>query len=80
MYEEAESLLRQRRFTSAISKLQGALEKDNDFVEAHLRLAFTYELLRDLNNQQYHLEQIVRIAPNSARYKNVYYSLGKVLF
>jgi len=80
LYEEAESLLRQRRFTSAITKLQGALEKDNDFVEAHLRLAFTYELLRELKNQQYHLEQIVRIAPNSARYKNVYYSLGKVYF
>jgi OmpA-OmpF porin, OOP family len=33
-----------------------------------------------LKAQQYHLEQVIRIAPNSARYKNAFYSLGKVYF
>jgi outer membrane protein OmpA-like peptidoglycan-associated protein len=79
-YQEAELLLRQRRFDEAISRLKDALQKDNDFIEAHLRLAFSYELLREPKAQQYHLEQVVRIAPNSNRYKNVYYSLGKVYF
>lgn len=80
LYEEAQLLLRQRRFSEAIEQLKEALEKDNDFIEAHLRLAFSYELLRETSAQQYHLEQIVRIAPNSNRFKNVYYSLGKVYF
>ena len=79
-YEEAQLLLRQRRFNEAIHELNAALERDNDFVEAHLRLAFSYELLRELNAQQYHLEQVARIEPNSDKYKNVYYSLGKVYF
>ena len=80
LYEEAQLLLQQRRFTAAIEKLNGAVDKDNDFLEAHLRLAFSYELLREIYAQQYHLEQIVRIDPNSGKYKNVYYSLGKVYF
>lgn len=79
-YEEAQLLLRQRRFNEAIRTLQSALEKDNDFIEAHLRLAFSYELLRELKLQQYHLEQVVRIAPDTKKYKNVYYSLGKLYF
>jgi outer membrane protein OmpA-like peptidoglycan-associated protein len=80
LYQEAELLLRQRRFSEAISKLNDALEKDNDFIEAHLRLAFSYELLRNAKGQEYHLQQVVRIAPDSPKYKNVYYSLGKVYF
>ena len=80
LYEEGQLLLRQRRFTEAIEKLNAAVEKDDNFIEAHLRLAFSYELLREIKKQQYHLEQIVRIAPNSNKYKNVYYSLGKVYF
>ncbi len=73
-------LLRDRMFTDAIGKLKQAVEKDNNFIEAHLRLAFSYELLRNIDAQQYHLEQVVRIAPKSQKYKNVYYSLGKVYF
>ena len=79
-YEEAQLLLRQRRFNEAIRTLQSALEKDHNFIEAHLRLAFSYELLRELKAQQYHLEQVVRIAPDAKKYKNVYYSLGKLYF
>ncbi len=80
LYEEGQLLLRQRRFTQGIEKLKGAVDKDHNFVEAHLRLAFSYELLRDVKAQQYHLEQIIRIEPKNAKYKNIYYSLAKVYF
>lgn len=80
LYEEAQLLLRQRKITDAVEILKEAVAKDNDFIEAHLQLAFSYELLRNINGQQYHLEQIIRIDPNSSKYKNVYYSLGKVYF
>ncbi len=80
LYEEADLLLKQRRFSEAVRKFNTSLEKDNDFIEAHLRLAYTYDVLRAPKKQQYHLEQVLRIAPGSARYKNVYYLLGKVYF
>ncbi len=79
-YKEAEILLRQRKFPQAIEALKGAVDKDNNFTEAHLRLAFSYELLQETKAQQYHLEQVIRIEPNNVRFKNVYYSLGKVYF
>ncbi len=80
LYEEAQLLIRQRKITDAVEVLKGSVAKDNNFIEAHLKLAFSYELLRNVDAQQYHLEQIVRIDPNSSKYKNVYYSLGKVYF
>lgn len=80
LYEEAQLLIRQRKITDAVEVLKESVAKDNNFLEAHLKLAFSYELLRNIEGQQYHLEQIIRIDPNSSRYKNVYYSLGKVYF
>lgn len=80
LYEEAQLLFRQRKITNAVEVLKESVAKDNNFIEAHLKLAFSYELLRNIGGQQYHLEQVIRIDPNSSRYKNVYYSLGKVYF
>ena len=80
LYQEGELLLRQRKFTAAIEKLNEAVAKDNNFTEAHLRLAFSYELLRNTKGQQYHLEQIIRIEANTLKFKNVYYSLAKLYF
>lgn len=80
LYKEAELLLRQRKFPQAIEALKSAVDKDGNFTEAHLRLAFSYELLQETNAQQYHLEQVIRIEPNNPRFRNVYYSLGKVYF
>lgn len=80
LFEEADLLLKQRRFNEAIKKLNESVTRDNDFLEAHLRLAFTYDILREPVKQQFHLEQVLRIAPKDGRYKNVYYLLGKIYF
>ncbi len=80
LYEEGEGLIRQRKFPEAIAELNKAVAVDNDFIEAHLRLAFCYELLRDTRRQQEQLEQVIRIAPKSPKYKNVYFSLAKAAF
>ena len=79
-YQEGETLIGRRQFTEAAMVLQRAVVKDNNFLEAHLRLAFCYEMLRDLPRQQYHLEQVVRLMPPDKRYKNSYFVLGKVYF
>lgn len=80
LYEESQRLMQQRKFPEAIEKLTSAVQKDNNFIEAHLRLAFSYELMREMKAQQFHLEQIIRIDSKNAKYKNVYYSLGKLYF
>jgi len=79
-YEDGELFIKQRKFPEAIDQFNKALLSDNDFIEAHLRLAFCYELLRNTDELQIHLEEVIRIAPKSAIYKNVYYSLAKVYF
>jgi len=79
-YEEGELYIKQRNFPEAIDQFKKALVSDDDFIEAHLRLAFCYELLRNTDELQIQLEEVIRIAPNSAKYKNVYYSLAKVYF
>ncbi|MDZ7606084.1 MAG: OmpA family protein [Cyclobacteriaceae bacterium] len=79
-YETGESYVKQRKFPEAIDQFNKAVASDNDFIEAHLRLAFCYELLRNTDDLQMHLEEVIRIAPNSVKYKNVYYSLARVYF
>ncbi len=79
-YEEATLNIKRRQFPEAIQKLNKAVEKDKDFIEAHLKLAFCYDIFRNMKLQEYHLEEVVRIAPDPKRIKNVYYSLGRVYF
>lgn len=79
-YESANHMIKMRKFNEAINELNLALKKDQDFVEAHLKLAFCYDVLKNLPRQQYHLEEVVRIMPGSKKYRNVYYSLAKVYF
>lgn len=79
LYEEANLYIRGRDFNTAIALLDQAVEKDNDFIEAHLKLAFCYDVTRNLKGQQHHLEEIIRL-DKSKKYKNTYYSLGKVYY
>lgn len=80
LYQEAEDKIRQRDFQSAIPLLEKAIERDENFYEAHLRAAFCQEFMRDLPAQLYHLEQVIKIKPGDARIKNVYFSLAKAYF
>lgn len=79
-YESGNQLIRTRKFQEAIEVFNLAVKKDPDFVEAHLKLAFCYDVLRNLPAQLHHLEEVVRINPANKKYRNVYYSLSKVYF
>jgi OmpA-OmpF porin, OOP family len=80
LYQEAEDKIRQRDFQSAIPLFEKAIERDENFYEAHLRAAFCQEFMRDLPAQLYHLEQVIKIRPGDARIKNVYFSLARAYF
>jgi outer membrane protein OmpA-like peptidoglycan-associated protein len=79
-YESGNQFIRMRKFQEAIEVFNQAVKKDPDFVEAHLKLAFCYDVLRNLPAQLHHLEEVVRINPANKKYRNVYYSLSKVYF
>lgn len=80
LYQEANLMIRRRVFDEAIELLNKAVKKDNKFIEAHLKLAFCYEILRNLDKQQYHLEQVVKYNKDESKYKNVLYTLARVYF
>jgi len=80
LYEEANLLIRRRVFDEAIELLNKAVKKDETFIEAHLKLAFCYELLRNVDAQQYHLEQVISHNEKEEKYKNVLYTLARVYF
>ncbi len=79
LYQTADQYLRSRDFRTAIQLLNEAVEKDNDFIEAHLRLAYCYDVMKNLDGQQKHLEQVIRLDMEK-KYQNIYYSLGKVYY
>jgi outer membrane protein OmpA-like peptidoglycan-associated protein len=80
LYSEANELIKMRQFTSALEKLDQAIDRDPDFIEAHMRAAFCYELLRVFTKQQHHLEEVIRISPTSQRFKNVYFRLAGLYY
>ncbi len=79
-YESGNHLIRMRKFQDAVEMYNLAVKKDPDFIEAHLRLAFCYDILRNMPAQLHQLEEVVRIGPQDKKYRNVYYSLAKVYF
>ncbi|WP_332919200.1 OmpA family protein [Persicobacter psychrovividus] len=80
LFEQATVLLKSREFPEAEKKLQSALAKDPNFIEAHLRLASIYGLYRKKELEKQSLEQVARIANGNLKYKSVYMKLAKVYF
>ena len=80
LYEESEHLMARRQYIEVINILNLALERDIKFVEAHLRIAFCYKLLNNINGQKRHLEDVIKYASAPERYLNVYFSLGEAYY
>lgn len=79
-YNESEHFLARHQYNEAIDILLQAVDKDNKFVEAHLRLAFCYKLLNNVEAQKTHLELVIEYTDTPARYMNVYFSLGEAYY
>jgi outer membrane protein OmpA-like peptidoglycan-associated protein len=80
LYEESEHYLARRRYIEVIELLNQAVERDKAFTEAHLRLAFCYKMLNNVEAQKKHLEDVLEYTKTPERYLNVYYSLGEAYF
>jgi outer membrane protein OmpA-like peptidoglycan-associated protein/tetratricopeptide (TPR) repeat protein len=80
LYEESEHYMARRQYIEVINILNLALERDNEFTEAHLRIAFCYKLLNNVEAQKSHLEEVLEYTDAPARYINTYFSLGEAYF
>ena len=79
-YEESEHYMARRQYLEVINLLELALDKDIRFTEAHLRMAFCYKLLNNIEGQKKHLEDVIKYTNTPERYLNVHYSLGEAYF
>ena len=80
LYEETTEMLQRRMYPEAAAVLRTALDKAPEFLEAHLRIAFCYKVLNNVQEQKQHLEKVIELAPDPSKYKTVYYSLGEACF
>ncbi len=80
LYESAQDYVFRRQLPEAVYLLNQALEKDKSFIEAHLRIAFCFKLMNNLEEQKKHLESVLSYSKNSRNYKNVFLALGEACY
>jgi outer membrane protein OmpA-like peptidoglycan-associated protein len=80
LYEDSEHYMARRQYIEVINILNLALERDIRFVEAHLRIAFCYKLMNNIDGQKRHLEDVLKYTETPERYVNVYFSLGEAYY
>lgn len=79
LYEESGQLMHRRQYPEAIKTLKAALEKDEEFYEAHQRLASCYKILNYFAEASHHFERSISLA-GSKLPMVVYFELGESYF
>ncbi len=79
-YNEANNLLRQRQFNSALIELSKAVEKDPDFTEAYLKMAGIFRTLANFQYAADYYQKAVDSRPNHKLNRGAYLYLGDHYF
>jgi OmpA-OmpF porin, OOP family len=80
LYQEADLLIKNRQFDPGMAKLHEAIEKDPNFVEAHLKLGSSYYKLGNKDKAKYHFEKASILKPNSKELVGAYFTVGEIYF
>ncbi len=75
LYDKANEYFRARRFDEGIAELQKAIRVDENFAEAHYRLATTFQLLQYNAEALKYFQETIRAAPDDPKFKGAYYYL-----
>lgn len=75
-YENAENLFRARQFDDAVKELKKAIKADNNFAEAHFKLATTYQLFQEYMLSFECFKNTVKASPDAPKFKNAHYQLA----
>ncbi|MGK7396979.1 MAG: OmpA family protein [Candidatus Cyclobacteriaceae bacterium M3_2C_046] len=79
-YHESEYLIKRRQYPEAVELLKQALDKDGEFIEAHLRIASIYKTLNYYPEAQHHYQQVISLASDPGKYIHAYYELADVYY
>lgn len=75
-YENAENLFRARQFDDAVKELKKSVKADNNFAEAHFKLAVTYQLFQEYELSMQYFKNVVKILPDSPKFKTAHFQLA----
>jgi OOP family OmpA-OmpF porin len=75
-FVEADGLLHNRKFPEAILLLEGAIQKDPNFVEAHLKVASAYKTMGDDVHAKPHYYKAAELRPDTKEYYKLYYTVA----
>lgn len=79
-YEESENFYIRRQYGQAVELLQKALDKDENFAEAHMRMMRIYSTTDDKDKIRYHAIQIIAHQSNNSKFAEAYYILANLSF
>lgn len=77
LFEESENYFIRRQYGHAVRLLQEALEKEEDFIEAHVRLGAIYRAVGEFDRALFHLEQAGSLSEGEADAQTLF-SLGEL--
>lgn len=80
LFQEADALFRQRQFDAGIEKLNQAINKDPEFVEAYLKLGATYKLYGENDKALVYFEKACELKPDSKDMAGAYVTLGQFYY
>ncbi|MCR6640704.1 MAG: tetratricopeptide repeat protein [Sporocytophaga sp.] len=80
LFQEAEELVRLRKFNEAIRALEASIAKDPQFVEAHYKLGGILKLLGNTEEGKQHFYKAAAILPNDKRFYFGYYTAAEFYF
>ncbi|WP_028981009.1 OmpA family protein [Sporocytophaga myxococcoides] len=80
LFQEAEELVRLRKFNEAIRALQASIDKDPNFVEAHYKLGGIFKLLGNSEEGKQHFYKAAAILPNDKRFYFGYFTAAEFYF
>lgn len=79
-FEESENYYIRRQYGPAVELLQKALDKDENFAEAHLRMMRIYSTVEDKAKVQYHARQVTFQETDNPKFAEAYYTLAAIAF
>ncbi len=77
-YQESEMFMVRRQYHEAINLLNNAIEKDEDFLEAHLRLANIRKRIGQNKEAKKAYEFIVKSNPSDNKFSDAYLNLAEI--
>ena len=79
-YMQSENFYVKRQYREALGLLNQALKKDENFTQAHFRIAACYKHLNDLESAAFHYGRVIELNQNDTKSSSTFLALGEVQF